>query len=209
METDEKVVALTFDSAWNTDDIENILKILEKNEIKATFFMTGDWISRYPDVVKELYEAGHDLGNHGENHKNMSQLSEEECVKEIQMVHNRVYEIVGVEMDLFRPPSGDYDDLVINTAEKLGYYSVQWNVDSLDWKEYGTDDMLERVVNSKKLCNGSIILLHNGTKHTAEALQSIIDGLKNKGYGFVPVSELIYRENYKIDHSGRQYEERK
>ena len=93
VETDEKAVALTFDSAWNTDDLDDILMILDKNNIKATFFMTGDWVERYPEAVKKLYEYGHDLGNHGENHKNMSELSREECEKEIQSVHDRVYEI--------------------------------------------------------------------------------------------------------------------
>lgn len=207
VETDEKAVALTFDSAWNTDDLDDILMILDKNNIKATFFMTGDWVEIYPEAVKKLYEYGHDLGNHGENHKNMSELSREECEKEIQSVHDRVYEITGIEMDLFRPPSGDYDDDVVNTAKDMGYYTIQWNIDSLDWKNYGVADMIERVVESKKLCNGSIILLHNGTKYTKDALQGIIDGLKNKGYEFVSVSELIYRENYTIDNNGMQKKE--
>ncbi len=204
VETEEKVVSLTFDSAWNIDDLDEILAILEKNDIKATFFMTGDWVERYPEAVKKIYKAGHDLGNHGENHKNMSELSKEECITEIKSVHNRVYEIVGIEMDLFRPPSGDYDDEVVNTATELGYYTVQWDCDSLDWKNYGVSDMIDRVVNHKNLKNGSIILLHNGTKYTAEALQGLIDGLKNKGYGFVPISELIYRDGYSIDNNGRQ-----
>ncbi len=205
VETEEKVVALTFDSAWNIDDLDEILGILEKNQIKCTFFMTGDWIGKYPDAVKKIYESGHDVANHGENHKNMSTLSEEECREEIQKVHNRIYELLGIEMDLFRPPSGDYDDEVIKVAREMKYEPVQWDIDSLDWKNYGVDDMVNRVVNNKKLRNGSIILLHNGTKYTALALQKIIDGLKNKGYGFVPVSELIYRENYTIDHEGRQH----
>lgn len=207
VETDEKVVALTFDSAWNVDDLDEILDILERNDIRAAFFMTGEWVKKYPEAVKKIYDAGHDVGNHGENHKNMSTLNEAECVKEIEAVHNRVYELLGVEMCLFRPPSGDYDDEVIATAGKQGYYSIQWNIDSLDWKNYGVDDMIDRVVNHKSLQNGSIILLHNGTKYTAAALQKIIDGLKNKGYGFVPVSELIYKENYMIDHEGRQHTE--
>lgn len=131
VDTEEKVVALTFDSAWNVDDLDDILEILDKNNIKATFFMTGDWVEKYPEAVKKLHKAGHDLGNHGENHKNMSQLSKEECVQEIKTAHNRVYETVGIEMDLFRPPSGDYDDEVVETAKELGYYTVQWDVDTL------------------------------------------------------------------------------
>ena len=204
VETESKVVSLTFDSAWNIDDLDEILDILDKSEVKATFFMTGDWVSKYPDAVKKLYERGHELANHAESHKNMSTLSKEECIKEIKSVHNKVYELLGIEMNLFRPPSGDYDDEVVLTATSLGYYTIQWNIDSLDWKNYGVKDMIERVVNSKKLCNGSIILLHNGTKYTKDALQGIIDGLKNKGYGFKTISELIYKDNYSIDNNGMQ-----
>ncbi len=204
VDTQEKVVSLTFDSAWNIDDLEEILTILEKNDIKATFFVTGDWVERFPNAVKLIYEKGHDIGNHGENHKNMSTLSVSQCKEEIKAVHDRIYCLLGIEMNLFRPPSGDYDDEVINTATEMNYYSIQWDVDSLDWKNYGVDDMIKRVINHKNLQNGSIILLHNGTKYTASALQGLIDGLKNKGYSFLPISELIYKENYQLDHAGRQ-----
>lgn len=204
VETEKKQVSITFDSAWNIDDLDRILSILEKNEIKVTFFVTGDWVEKYPDAVKKIYESGHEIGNHGENHKNMSTLSSQECKNEIQEVHNRIYKLLGIEMNLFRPPSGDYDSEVIQVADEMGYYSIQWNVDSLDWKNYGVNEIVDKVVNHKNLKNGSIILLHNGTKYTADALQEVIDGLKNKGYEFVTVSELIYKENYTIDANGMQ-----
>ncbi|MGN1267305.1 MAG: polysaccharide deacetylase family protein [Dorea sp.] len=204
VETDEKKVALSFDAAWGNEDTQEILDILKKHDIHVTFFMTGGWVESYPDDVKAIYEAGHDLGNHSENHLNMSQLSDEEKTKELMTVHKKVKELTGVEMCLFRPPYGDYDDAVILNATKNGYYAIQWDVDSLDWKDYGVDSIIDTVVNHKNLQNGSIILCHNGAKYTADALESVISGLKEKGYEIVPISELIYKEDYHMDVTGRQ-----
>lgn len=132
VETDEKKVALTFDAAWGNEDTKKILEILAKHNVHATFFMTGGWVEKYPDDVKAIYEAGHDLGNHSEHHRNMSQLSEEEKTEEIMSVHQKVKELTGVEMNLFRPPYGDYDNAVILNAEENGYYPIQWDVDTDD-----------------------------------------------------------------------------
>ena len=136
VETDEKKVALTFDAAWGNEDTKKILEILAKHNVHATFFMTGGWVEKYPDDVKEIYEAGHDLGNHSEHHRNMSQLSEEEKTEEIMSVHQKVKELTGVEMHLFRPPYGDYDNAVILNAEENGYYPIQWDVETLDTTGY-------------------------------------------------------------------------
>lgn len=130
VETNEKNVALSFDAAWGNEDITQILEILEKHNIHATFFMTGGWIEAYPDDVKKIYEKGHDLGNHGENHKNMSQLSDSECQDELMKAHSRIKELTGCEMYLFRPPYGDYDSDVIKSARECGYYTIQWDVDT-------------------------------------------------------------------------------
>lgn len=162
------------------------------------------WVKSYPDDVKAILAAGHDLGNHSENHKNMSQLSAAEQEQELMSVHNRVKELTGYDMFLFRPPYGDYDNSVVLTAKKCGYYPIQWDVDSLDWKDYGVDSIVDKVVNHKHLGNGSIILCHNGAKYTAEALDALITGLQDKGYQIVPVSELIIRDNYHMDTEGRQ-----
>lgn len=136
VETDEKKVALTFDAAWGNKDTKKILEILAKHNVHATFFMTGGWVEKYPDDVKAIYEAGHDLGNHSEHHRNMSQLSEEEKTEEIMSVHQKVKELTGVEMNLFRPPYGDYDNAVILNAEENGYYPIQWDVETLDTTGY-------------------------------------------------------------------------
>ena len=203
--TDEKKVALSFDAAWGNEDTKTILDILAKHNVKVTFFMTGEWVRKYPDDVKAIAAAGHDLGNHGENHKQMSRLSKEQNVEEIMKVHNRVKELTGIEMNLFRPPYGDYNNTVVGTARDCGYYTIQWDVDSLDWKDYGADSIVKKCTQHKKLGNGSIILLHNGAKYTPEALERVIIGLKDQGYELVPISQLIYTGEYTIDHEGRQH----
>ncbi len=158
----------------------------------------------YPEDVKKIYEAGHDLGNHSENHKNMSQLSNADCQEELMKVHNKVKELTGYEMCLFRPPYGDYDNEVICNASGCGYYTIQWSIDSLDWKNYGVDDIIERVCEHKELKPGAIILCHNGADYTAEALDTLIKRIKEKGYEFVPISELIYQDNYYMKADGTQ-----
>lgn len=209
VDTDEKKVALSFDAAWGNEDTARILEILKKNDVHVTFFMTGGWVDSYPEDVKALYEAGHDLGNHSENHKNMSQLSVEECKKEVQLVHDKVKEITGYDMFLFRPPYGDYDNEVITTVREMGYYPIQWDVDSLDWKNYGVSSIVQTVTEHKHLGNGSIILMHNGATYTADALETVITNLKDQGYEIVPISELIYRDGYHMDHEGRQIADEK
>lgn len=166
--------------------------------------MTGEWVENYPEDVKKIQEAGHDLGNHSENHKNMSQLSDGDCQQELLKVHEKVKELTGIEMELFRPPYGDYDNEVITNAKECGYYTIQWDVDSLDWKDYGVDSIIKTVTEHKDLKNGSIILMHNGAKYTQQALPQVIEGLQAKGYQIVPISELIYRDNYHLDVTGRQ-----
>jgi len=131
VETEAKEVALTFDAAWGNEDIYEVLGILKQYDIQATFFMTGDWVEKYPDEVKAIYVAGHDLANHSENHKNMTQLSIEEQKKEIMDVHKKVKKLTGVEMDLFRAPYGDYDDQLILNAKDCKYYAIQWDVDTI------------------------------------------------------------------------------
>ncbi len=166
--------------------------------------MTGGWVESYPDDVKAILADGHDLGNHSENHKNMSQLSDSECEEELMAVHNKVLELTGYEMFLFRPPYGDYDNHVIKKAYQCGYYPIQWDVDSLDWKDYGVDSIIKTVTEHKHLGNGSIILCHNGAKYTAEALDELITTLQGQGYEFVPISQLIYRDGFHMKADGTQ-----
>lgn len=204
VQTDKPQVALSFDAAWGNEDTAQIMDILAKHNIKVTFFMTGGWVESFPEDVKYIASQGHDLGNHSENHKNMSQLSDEEIRSELQKVHDKVKALTGQDMTLFRPPYGDYDDQVVTVSRDMGYYPVQWDVDSLDWKDYGTESIIKTVLNHRHLGNGSIILMHNGAKYTPAALDAVITGLQDAGYELVPISQLIYRDNYHIDHEGRQ-----
>ena len=204
VQTDKPQVALSFDAAWGNEDTAQIMDILAKHNVKVTFFMTGGWVESFPEDVKYIASQGHDLGNHSENHKNMSQLSDEEIRSELQKVHDKVKAVTGQDMTLFRPPYGDYDDQVVTVSRDMGYYPVQWDVDSLDWKDYGTESIIKTVLNHRHLGNGSIILMHNGAKYTPAALDAVITGLQDAGYELVPISQLIYRDNYHIDHEGRQ-----
>lgn len=204
VETEEPEIAISFDAAWGADDTDTLLEILDDNDVKTTFFMCGYWIDKYPDEVKKIAEAGHDLGNHSATHPHMSKLTKEQIADEIKDTGNKIEELTGVKSELFRAPFGEYTNDVISTAEELGYYTIQWDVDSLDWKEYGVNEEISRVLGHKDLQNGSIILFHNDAKYTPEALDSIIKGLKEKGYEIVPISELIIRDGYTIDVNVRQ-----
>lgn len=204
VETEEKKVALSFDAAWGVEDFARIMEILDKHQVKVTFFMTGGWVEAYPDCVKELVEKGHDLGNHSEHHYDMTTISAAEQKQEILEVHNQVKELTGYEMYLFRPPYGAYDNTVIRTAYDNGYYPIQWSVDSLDWKDYGVDSIINTVCNHKALEPGAIILCHNGAKYTADALDAMLTNLEEQGYEIVPVSQLIMKENYHMDVTGKQ-----
>lgn len=206
VEQEKPKIALSFDAAWGNEDTKKILEILKKNDVHVTFFMTGGWIEKYPDDVKAIAKAGHELGNHSENHKQMSKLSAEECKEEIMKPHDKVKNLTGEEMRVFRPPYGDYNDTLIEAVESCGYHAIQWDVDSLDWKDYGVDSILDTVLNHKHLGNGSIILCHNGAKYTAEALDRLVKGLKEKGFELVKMSDLIYDGDYEIDTEGRQHQ---
>lgn len=206
VETDKPKVAISFDAAWGADDTDELLRILEENDVNATFFLCGYWIDDYADEVKKIYEKGHELGNHGDNHAHGSQISYDENVKEIDNVTKKLELITGEKPNVFRPPFGEYDNKVLEAAESLGYYTIQWDVDSHDWMEKGEDYEIDRVLNNKNLKNGSIVLFHNDAKYTPKTLDTIIKGLKAKGFDIVPVGELIYKDNYYIDHTGRQWQ---
>ena len=204
VEKEKPQISISFDAAWGNDDTASLLATLKKHKVKATFFMTGGWIEKYPDDVKAIAAGGHDLGNHSENHKQMSQLSAAQCKEEIMKPHEKVKKLTGKDMILFRPPYGDYNDTLIRVCRENKYYAIQWDVDSLDWKDYDAATIIRRVTEHKHLGNGSIILCHNGGKHTAEALDVLLTILKKKGFQLVPISALIMKDNYTINKEGRQ-----
>ena len=202
VERDSKAVALSFDAAWGNEDTQQLIDILNEYNVKATFFLVGDWVDRYPESVKQLYEAGMEIGNHSNDHAHFTKLSEDSIVSNVQACNDKIKAITGTSPTLFRCPYGEYDDHVISTINNMGMHVIQWEVDSLDWKALSAEDIYERI--TSKVSAGSICLFHNAALHTPEALASIIEYLLSEGYDIVPISELIYTENYTIDHTGRQ-----
>ncbi len=202
VETLEKKIALSFDAAWGNEYTMYILDTLDKYNIKSTFFLVGFWVDKYPEDVKEIARRGHDIGNHSTTHPNMSELSQEKMLDEIQKTGKNIEKLTGKETTLFRPPFGDYNDLLIRSCKDIGYYVIQWDVDSLDWKELGVQPVVDRV--TRNVRNGSIVLFHNNAKYIKEYLPLVIERLQESGYEIVPVSELIYKENFLIDNTGRQ-----
>lgn len=203
VDTAEKKAAITFDCAWGADDIPEILNTLKEADIKATFFAVGQWAEKYPDSIRAIAADGHDVANHSYSHLRMGSIDRDRIISEIQECNNLLEKLSGKKCDLFRAPYGDYNNSTIIEARKLGCYTIQWNVDSLDWKPGITrDEILRRI--DKNIKPGSILLFHNDTPLTAKLLPDIISELRDKGYSFVPVSELIMRENYYIDNEGRQ-----
>ena len=202
VEREEKLVSISFDCAWGVEHTDDILNALKVGGVHATWFMVEFWTEKYPEYVKKIDAAGHEIGTHSSTHSYMSKQNSEEIKLELSTSSEAIKEITGKEVNLFRPPYGDYDDELIRTASEQGYYSIQWDTDSLDWKDLSATDIAMRVINNVK--NGSIILMHNNGLHTAEAVPIILSTLKNKGYTFVPIGELIYKDNYVIDGTGRQ-----
>lgn len=199
---DEKIVSLTFDAAWDDTDTDILIRILEKYQAPATFFMVGSWVEKYPESVKKFHRAGHEIMNHSDTHPHIENLSSEKIRAELKNCSDKIENATGVRPTLFRGPYGEYNNAVIKEATAQSMQTVQWDVDSLDWKNLPCAEIVERV--AKRVKPGSIILFHNGAKNTPEALPQVIEKLQAEGYRFVKASELIHKENYTIDHNGKQ-----
>lgn len=202
VQRDNKCVSLSFDAAWGNEDTQDLIDILAKYNVKATFFLVGQWVDKYPESVLALHEAGHEVMNHSDDHAHFSRLSSSQIVTNINACNDKVEAITGIRPTLFRAPYGEYDDNVIKTVNDMGMYTIQWDVDSLDWKDLSAADITKRV--TSRVGPGSIVLFHNAAKHTPAALPGIIEYLLSQGYDIIPISEILLREEYTIDHTGRQ-----
>lgn len=202
VETSEKKVALTFDAAWGADKTSKIIEILTQNDIKGTFFLVGFWSEKYTDKIKEIDEAGFDIGTHSNTHPKMSTLSASQTKYELETSMKYITDVTGKPVKYFRPPYGDYNDQLIITADSLGLKTIQWSVDSLDWKGLTAEQILTRI--KVGVHNGAIILFHNNADNIVEALPLVISFLKSEGYSMVKLSELIYDSDYVIDNNGIQ-----
>lgn len=202
VETTEKKVAISFDAAWGADKTEQIMDICDEYNVKATFFLVGFWVEDYPDTTKLIADRGHEIGMHSSTHPDMTKLSKEN--KKIELIQNRdiIYSVTGITPSLFRPPFGSYNDEVISTCEELGIATIQWSVDSLDWKGLSAGEISSRVCSRVK--NGSIVLFHNNSDNIINGLKMCLKFLINNNYQVCPVGELIYDSNYTINQQGIQ-----
>ena len=199
VDTNEPKIAFTMNCAWNADDIDQILATLSKHNTHITFFMVGDWVDKYPDAVKKISEAGHEIANHSDGHKHVNNLNIEENEKEVKLCSDKIEAITGKKTTLYRGPYGEYNNTVIQAAQNQNHITIQWSLDTLDYKGLTADEMWARL--NGKVKNGDIILSHNGTKHTADSLDKILTNLESNGFKVVTVSDLIYKDNYIIDNN--------
>lgn len=203
VDTEEKVLSISFDAAWGSAHTEGIMEILDRYDVKTTFFLVGFWAEKHPELVAELVARGHEIGNHSATHPHMSQLSAAQIREELRQCSELVRSITGKPTTLFRPPYGEYNDTVIRVGREEGYECVQWNVDSLDWKNLGTDNMVRQCI--KEVHPGDIVLFHNDSKYILEALPQILEYYTQAGYKIIPVSQLLLEGETWIDHTGKQH----
>jgi polysaccharide deacetylase family sporulation protein PdaB len=199
----EKKVAITLDGMWGAKHTPELLEIFRKYNVNITFFFGGNWLEENPHLVKEIAANGHEIGNHSYTHPHMAKLSQEEIKQELNRTEELIKELTGRRPKLFRPPFGEYNNRLIKTSQQENYHVIQWSIDSLDWKDVSTDFIVKTVM--EDIGPGEIVLMHNNGKNTAGALQRLIPKLQEQGYQIVPLSELIYEDNYYVEsHSGIQ-----
>ena len=185
-------VSLMINVYWGNEYIEPMLDVLKEANIQTTFFVGGSWANKYTELLNKIVEAGHELGNHGFNHKEHSKLTYEQNYNEINMCHEVVKGLTNVEMNLFAPPSGDFNKTTLQVASALNYKTIMWSKDTIDWRDKNTNLIVKRATNNLK--NGDLILMHP-TKNTLEALPSIIDYCKKNGLTITTVSKCLNIKN--------------
>jgi len=202
VQRDDKKIAISFDAAWGNEDTETLIQILSDYGVHTTFFVVGDWAEKYPESVRALHNAGHEVMSHSSHHSHFSMMSADDIQADLREANQIIASGTGCEPTLFRCPYGEYDDHVIQAVKELGMTAIQWSVDSLDWKGISADEICSRVL--KRVEPGSIVLFHNAAEHTPEALPRILASLQSEGYTIVPVSELLLEGSTSIDHTGKQ-----
>lgn len=203
VEREDEVISISFDASWGGSQTKEILDILDEYGVKATFFLVGLWVDKYPELVKEIHDRGHEIGNHSDSHPHMSQLSESQIVKELDGVSDKIEAITGVRPTLFRPPYGDYNNRVVTVSRAQNYECVQWSIDSLDWKNRGVEDLVKRATTGVK--KGDIVLFHNDSQYITQALRAVLDAYQRQGLKLIPVGEILLKQPYSIDVQGKQH----
>lgn len=187
--TDEKIVAIACNVYEGREELNKILEVLNKKKIHISFFIGGVWAQKNKDMLLKLKNSGHDIQNHGYNHKLPSTLSKEKNIKEIKATEELIYSVTGIRTTLFEPPSGDYDENTLSIVNSLGYKTVTWSIDTIDWRKDATSELILGRV-KKKLHPGGIILIHPKPV-TAQTIESLLDYLELEGYKVTSVSDLI------------------
>ena len=202
VDRDDNAISISFDAAWGNEDTQTLIDILAQYGVKTTFFVVGEWVEKYPESVKALHDAGHEIMNHSNTHAHYNSLSAAEIIADINACNDKIEAITGVRPTLIRCPYGEYDDHVIAAIRSIGMEPIQWDVDSLDWKDLSAAEITKRVTG--KVQSGSICLFHNAALHTPEALPMILEFFKQNGYTVVPISQILLNGEYYMDHTGKQ-----
>ena len=200
VDTEEKKIALTFNAAWGDETTEAVLETLERYGVKATFFFVGAFAEKYPESVKKIANAGHEVANHSMRHKDPTKQEYAELLSDISACSELLASLTGLSPCLYRAPAGAYDKKTVEAAESLGMTAVQWSADSIDWKNPSPDTIVQRIL--KKAAPGGIVLLHLGKENTVKALPDLIGSLTEEGYTFVTVSQLFPAGETSVDKNG-------
>lgn len=182
------MVALMINVAWGNEFIPGMLETLEQENVKATFFLDGSWLSKNVEIAKQIASKGHEMSNHAYSHKNMSQLGREQAIQEISKTEKLLKEHLGVENKLFAPPSGDFNQQTVKIAAELNLKTVLWTIDTVDWKKPSPQTILTRIAN--RLEPGAMILMHP-TESASRSLEGMIKEIKGRGLVLGTVSELL------------------
>ena len=203
VEREDKVISVTFDASWGGDKTMAILDLLDQYNAKATFFLVGIWVDKYPELVQEIAKRGHEIGNHSDSHAHFTQISDAQIRQELKDCSDKIESLTGTRPTLFRPPYGDYNSKVITVVRDAGYEAVQWSVDSLDWKNRGVRDLVKRATNNVQ--KGDIILFHNDSQYIVEALPAILQHYQAQGFTMIPAKDILLSGNTTIDVQGKQH----
>ena len=203
VENDRRQIALTFDAAWTADDVDDLIAVLARCDAPATIFAVGEWARKYPDAVRKLAAAGHELANHSDAHRHLSSLDADAFMRDVAACNETLTALTGKPVTLYRGPYGEYNNTAVAAVQSLGMTYVQWDCDTLDWKPEATVESI--AATAKRVRPGSILLLHVGAAHTAEALPLLLEKLKEEGYAFITVSDLLLKGETVIDHEGCQH----
>lgn len=202
VETDENKVAISFDAAWGADKTREIMSICESYDVKATFFLVGFWIEKYPEMVKEIYNRGFEIGIHSNSHPDMTKLTKTQIRNELTENINSIKKLTNFTPKLFRPPYGYYNNNLIDVCEELGLSCIEWSVDSLDWKGLSANEIASRVTNKAE--KGSIVLFHNNSDNIINGLKMVLEYFKQNKTQVVAIGSLIYYDNFIINNQGIQ-----